>query len=1280
MIPLPPKSTGYGVGLGTTEMGWETLKRYPGRALGDRAVLATALGATLILSSGGPALAAAAATATAAAATATAAAATATATAATGTAAAATGTAAAQTAPALPPAPFALNAHAKKGLEWALAPYTLPVNGFGTANLGSQANIDASAVPPSVLEQRTFFSALQQWQAQGARPVSANTQVVINPATAYRNVQTTGVGAKVIPAGGLAGNQQPALALPDTVESVDFPFTVAKTGLYELKFGYYDYPECFSQSGTTVASFTTNQSAATTGPYCGRGTAPERGILIDPPGTVPTVAASASTPPAVSQTILQAAKASGLSPVALPAWINPANDYVPVPAVPAWTLPPPGPSTAGSTAAQPAAASGTSATAAAGGTGAAPAPQASTTAAPGAGSVCGMNLSPSGQNLGYDGYQYQEAHQTAFPGMWQYQGTTVNPKTGYVNFTKDNRGDNLYPLPQEIEQWQSSEAYDAQGTYGSPLLFCLTAGKHVLRLQMVREPMAIQSIVFHGVPALPSYSQALATWKSEGMQPVTCGMCVEVQGENIYRMSDPTIQPGSDPYPSVVPQTKGYFILNELNGATFQQPNEWVEWKVTVPQTGLYKLGFRVLQAQLQGLPATRRLSIDGSMPFNGAQWISIPFKNSWNMVTLAQPNGSPALIGLTKGTHVIRLSTTLGLVGQALAVIQQTDQRLGELQREILMITGPTPNPQVDYNLPQNVVDLIPQMQSIVSALRQQAAILTYDAGGTPPVSANSLDITANDIQKMSEHPDQIQLDMSEWGQDETALAQWITLLEAQPVSIDWIGLAAPAYRFPSPQAGLWTQFKVTWDNFILSFYRDYTGVGSVYTNAINVWVGFGQSWAAVMSEMANSEFTPATGIHVNFNVVPGGAGIVLLAQVSGHGPDVATGMPATTPVDFALRGGAVDLSTMPNWSTIAKRFVPQATLPYQYRNAAGKIGTYGLPETQGMTMILYRKDILQSLVPGGIQPPKTWQELYAIIPILTAHGMEFLYPAAPQGFLPFLYQNGGSYYTNSPQGIKSNLNTSNAYAAFKAWTNLFLQWNVPVSANFFTRFQTGEVPLAIGAYNDYVTLQAGAPQLQGLWGIAPIPATAYLCTNANDPSTCTVDTHQDTCTMPDFPAQPAIPAGDTCKYNDTSGDMGASTAVVIPKSSKHPQQAWQFIEWWTSTATQLEFASDIEAIGGIQLAWNTANVQALAGLPWPEQDLRVFQQIWKSYTPEPIVPGGYLSDRYVNNIWTNVVINGQNPRAQLQWAAQNVNDELYRQEVQFGLTQNKGFVAVGG
>jgi hypothetical protein len=60
-------------------------------------------------------------------------------------------------------------------------------------------------------------------------------------------------------------------------------------------------------------------------------------------------------------------------------------------------------------------------------------------------------------------------------------------------------------------------------------------------------------------------------------------------------------------------------------------------------------------------------------------------------------------------------------------------------------------------------------------------------------------------------------------------------------------------------------------------------------------------------------------------------------------------------------------------------------------------------------------------------------------------------------------------------------------------------------------------------------------------------------------------------------------------------------------------------------------------------------------------------------------VVPGGYISSRYINDVWTNVVISGDNLRSEIRWAVTNINDELYRQEIQYGLVKKvKGRIIV--
>ena len=178
-------------------------------------------------------------------------------------------------------------------------------------------------------------------------------------------------------------------------------------------------------------------------------------------------------------------------------------------------------------------------------------------------------------------------------------------------------------------------------------------------------------------------------------------------------------------------------------------------------------------------------------------------------------------------------------------------------------------------------------------------------------------------------------------------------------------------------------------------------------------------------------------------------------------------------------------------------------------------------------------------------------------------------------------------------------------------------------------------------------------------------MPGVPYECSSSNQ---CTAVT-SGPCAYPDFPNQPALPTGMHCFTNYTSG--GDSTAVIIPRTAQHPNEAWQFVKWWTSASVQLQFGQDLQAVGGPTVAWNSANQQALAGLPVPAKVIRVFQQVWQQYKPVPVVPGGYISSRYINDVWTNVVISGDNLRSEIRWAVTNINDELYRQEIQYGLVK---------
>jgi ABC-type glycerol-3-phosphate transport system substrate-binding protein len=190
-----------------------------------------------------------------------------------------------------------------------------------------------------------------------------------------------------------------------------------------------------------------------------------------------------------------------------------------------------------------------------------------------------------------------------------------------------------------------------------------------------------------------------------------------------------------------------------------------------------------------------------------------------------------------------------------------------------------------------------------------------------------------------------------------------------------------------------------------------------------------------------------------------------------------------------------------------------------------------------------------------------------------------------------------------------------------------------VPISANFFTRFRDGEMPMGISGYNTYVSLSVAAPELTGRWAMLPMPG------------------HR-------------APDG---TIDRSSG--GTGQAAVIFKQSKQQQAAWEFVKWWTSEAAQQRFGNELEALLGVDARWNTANLAALQALPWPKTDIASILEQWRWFREPPVVLGGYFTTRHVVNAWNRVVLKGDNPREALEDAVYDVNKELATKQEEFGL-----------
>ncbi|HEX9019371.1 MAG TPA: extracellular solute-binding protein, partial [Anaerolineaceae bacterium] len=743
---------------------------------------------------------------------------------------------------------------------------------------------------------------------------------------------------------------------------------------------------------------------------------------------------------------------------------------------------------------------------------------------------------------------------------------------------RDNQGNDIRPSQVEEPVWRFQLFEDAQAMYREPYLFYLEPGKHVVRLGVIREPVAIARITLMAPPAIPTYAQAQASDAAQGYQPVKDVM-VTIQGEDAEYKSTPTLTRNYSPNPSAWPLAEGNFRLNVFGGWRWSRPAERASWRFSVPKTGLYKIGVKRWHGDWSRMPVFRQVTIDGQYPFDEMREVGFPYDWYWRMDTLGDKSGQPYLFYLTAGEHVLEMRSVVGPASETVRVVEGITRDMSELARTVILLTGSQPDPLMEWDIEKEIPGIVPKLRVMADALDREAARLV-EIAGMKPTSADTLTEVASQLRNMAEKPDSIPNRLLQLSETQSMLGYWTIDLQEGQLEVDSIVVASPDAIMPPGNAGMLSEWRLTGLNFLASFRKEYTVIGNVYdpktqkdSVVLEVWMARGLEWGKIMKEMIEETFTPQTGIRVNLHLVPPGSlsagdmSVLLLAATAGKAPDVAAAVNPNLPVEFAIRNALVPMSQFSDYSEIATRFRPGALIPYTYQDQV-----YALPETQNFSMMFYRTDILDAL---KLKPPETWDELYNMMWTLQQNGLDFYYPPGADGLTPFLFQNGGDYYTRD--GMKSALDQPQALGAFRQWTSLYTNYHIPQYADFFNRFKTGEMPIGIADYWTYVLLSTAARELMGRWQMAPIPGTRM--------------------------ADGSI--------NRSTG--GSGNAVVIFKQSQHPQEAWEFAKWWTSTEIQLRYGVELEALLGVEARWNTANVEALQSMAWPRADINAISEQWR-------------------------------------------------------------------
>lgn len=825
---------------------------------------------------------------------------------------------------------------------------------------------------------------------------------------------------------------------------------------------------------------------------------------------------------------------------------------------------------------------------------------------------------------------YQESANVEFDRVYQCEvKESYTDKNGVklLTWEADNQGNDLKPGLIETPEWIESYLYDSEGYVTSELGFYLEAGTHTITMVALREPMMLRQLKLGQLDRIPTYAEKLAEWEATGATD-TSGQTIRIEAENATKTSSQMLYPVQDQSsPAVYPSSAKELKNNSIGGNSWRLTGQWIEWEFDVEQAGFYNIEMFDKQNFVRGIYVSRKITIDGEVPFEEFSDYGFRYAQSWRMDTLKDENDNPYKVYLDAGHHTIRMEVVLGDFSDIISDVQDIVTDLNSVYRSVIRITGVAPDVDRDYQiesslpgLADQLIDLENRLDDVINRLRAVAGS-NSDKETVLITMRDELNELSKDVERFSKVIGTFKINVR-------ACGNWITQVLDQPLQLDTIYITSPSSSVKVSHNNWWEKVLYEFKRLFYSFIIDYNQVGNVADSTsdstpITLWVGTGRDQANVIKDMIDESFTNKTGINVNVMLVD--VSTLLQATLAGQGPDVAIQTANDVPLNYGIRNAVYDLSKFDDLDEVLERFNYSAYRAFQFNGS-----TYALPETQTYLMMFYRKDILKEI---GMDIPQTWDDVKIAMAKLNQNQMEFGMLPQEQVFAMILYQNGGEYYNED--GSASILDNDEGVNAFKEYCAYYTDYTLDKETSVEERFRTGECPIIISDISTYNNLQVSAPDIKGLWSMAAVPGT--------------------------------VEEDGTVNRSEGSG----GTACVIMNKTENPEDCWEFLKWWTETDTQVQFSREMESLMGASARVATANNEAFVQLDWPVSDLETLLEQRDNLLGIPQVPGSYFTWRNINNAFYSVTTETDtvSPREELMDKVILINEEITFKRAEFDL-----------
>ncbi|PWH12668.1 MAG: ABC transporter substrate-binding protein [Anaerolineae bacterium] len=798
-------------------------------------------------------------------------------------------------------------------------------------------------------------------------------------------------------------------------------------------------------------------------------------------------------------------------------------------------------------------------------------------------------------------------------------------------FPKDRYGNDALIRQERLTRWTKSPARDVTFSQPYPLRIPLEAGEHRFDFTLTEGTLYLGSIYLETFSPYPSYASYLDAQPA----PVSSGFSLTLEAEFPTYKNDTSVRPASNRDLTVTPYDTYKLLLNTLGGESWNKSGSAVYYEFEVPADGMYAVTFRALQNTRSNFTVFRRITVNGETPFEELNAFPFPYSTDWLDVPLG--GETSYLLHLHQGVNTLGIETTASPYLPAIETIQQALLDINTLALEIRKLTGNQRDPYKEWVISDYIPDIEDRLNAIARNLMDDKDTLLKITGSGASPEVLTYQMAIDNLLFLAADPDKIPVYMKRFSEGPGSAAQLLgsllLQLQSQPLALDKIIVHSPEIIIQTPSAPFSRSLAEGFKRFIHSFQPDpYQSIGAG-EGELEVWVNRPRQYVDLLQVMSDETFTPQTGIRVKFSIMPD-EGKLVLANAAGIQPDVALGVSTNIPYELAIRNALYDLRSFDDFDSFIRIYSPGALLSYIINDSV-----YAIPETQDFWVTYYRRDILESL---GIPVPHTWNEVIEILPELQRYGMNYNTPlssgAGLKGYLltaPYLFNHGAKLYSND--GFATGLQSEEAIAAVRFMAESFTIYGMPLTtSSFYESFRYGNLPIGISNFTDYIKLMTAAPEIDGLWTIDLYPATV-------------------------------LPDGRQLRYA-----TGSAQASIMFKNTDQPQEAWQFLKWWMSTETQVDFQERLILNYGREYLWNSANLEAFSRLAIPEEHRAVILEQWK-WLQEPVkLPGSYMQERELSNVWNRIVFDGVNPRIALDRSIIIINREITRKMEEFGYLEN--------